>query len=440
MAIPAAAVWEVRPTVGSDTNGGGFVTGASGTDFSQQDAANSGASNKSTTDAVGIGTTTVTSATANFTSAIVGNIIYLDGGWYEVVTFTNSTTIVVDRSTPTGTGLAMNIGGALATIAQANTNAVAQNNVYVKATGTYTVTTALVLALVNGTAFNFIGYSSTRGDVGQVIWTTATSSIHLIEAGSGNPTGYCFQNFIFTNTASSTPGDCFHASSSTAKMWRLRNCIIGGGFNVGVNGNYSVDYNFESIVLESCEVKNCVSHGIFNTGVTVLLGCTVFGNGGDGVRQNPASGFNCSLFAVCCAIKSNTGNGFYYTGTDSISLPVLINCDVISNGGDGVNQQDTGAPGGLVVWNSILDSNTGYAVNWALSANFVGLLGLLDNFLRNNTAGNYNNCSGDPSDIIGTADPFTNRGATPPDLSLNSTTGGGAACKGAATPGTLPFS
>ena len=81
MALPAATVWEVRPTAGSDTNGGGFVAGASGTDYSQQNAANSAGSDISTTDVVATGVATITSATASFTSAIVGNVIYLARFW-----------------------------------------------------------------------------------------------------------------------------------------------------------------------------------------------------------------------------------------------------------------------------------------------------------------------------------------------------------------------
>ena len=60
MALSANTVLEVR-NGGSDTNGGGFVTGAAGTDWSQQDAAQ-----YSVTDGVTAGTTTITSATANF--------------------------------------------------------------------------------------------------------------------------------------------------------------------------------------------------------------------------------------------------------------------------------------------------------------------------------------------------------------------------------------
>src|ERR1039458_446997 len=118
MSLPVTTIWEVRPTVGSDTAGGGFdpaIAGA-GTDYSQQNAPNSTGNNKSTTDGVGTGSTTINSATASFTSAIVGNIVYFDTQWYEVTAFTDSANVVVERATTSGTGLVLNIGGALATI------------------------------------------------------------------------------------------------------------------------------------------------------------------------------------------------------------------------------------------------------------------------------------------------------------------------------------
>src|SRR5438034_4707876 len=104
MVLAQSTVWEVR-TAGSDTNGGGY-TGSSGFDYSQQNSKNVATGlDDSTTDAVTAATTTVTSATANFSSSIVGNIIYLSGGtgsltgaWYQAATRVNSTTITVDRA------------------------------------------------------------------------------------------------------------------------------------------------------------------------------------------------------------------------------------------------------------------------------------------------------------------------------------------------------
>src|SRR5579862_6029433 len=108
MALPSTTVFEVRPGAGSATNGGGFVPGSSGTDWSQQNGAQ-----YSVADGVANGTTTVTSATANFGTDVVGNIACIGGAWYRIVSRTNATTIVVDRSITTATGLTLNIGGAL---------------------------------------------------------------------------------------------------------------------------------------------------------------------------------------------------------------------------------------------------------------------------------------------------------------------------------------
>src|SRR6266851_651165 len=122
MALNSNCVFEVR-TAGTDTNGGGFKSTApvGSTDYSQQDAKNTVGNNISTTDAVAAGTTTITSATASFTSAIVGNVVYLTGGtgtiaaqWREVLTFVNVTTVTIDASIAVSTGMTMNIGGALA--------------------------------------------------------------------------------------------------------------------------------------------------------------------------------------------------------------------------------------------------------------------------------------------------------------------------------------
>ena len=87
MALSAATVLEVRVAgAGSaDTNGGGFVAGASGTDWSQQDAVKYPLSNGSATSGSAvIGTT---SATAD----MVGNLAYVAGGtgsiaagWYQI--------------------------------------------------------------------------------------------------------------------------------------------------------------------------------------------------------------------------------------------------------------------------------------------------------------------------------------------------------------------
>ena len=113
MAVGATAIWRVRPG-GSNTNGGGFDAGISGagTDYSQQNAAQASGTNGAT-----VGTTDFADATANaFTSAMVGNAIYISGtgqttGWYFVVAYVSASHVTLDRSAGTGTVATWNLGG-----------------------------------------------------------------------------------------------------------------------------------------------------------------------------------------------------------------------------------------------------------------------------------------------------------------------------------------
>ncbi len=117
MAINASAVWRVRPG-GSNVNGGGYdaaISGA-GTDYSQQDAAQ-----VSGTAGTAAGTTTFTDATANnFTSAMIGNAIWIasgagfTAGAYFVTGFTSSSIVTLDRSPGTGSAAVWKLGGAWA--------------------------------------------------------------------------------------------------------------------------------------------------------------------------------------------------------------------------------------------------------------------------------------------------------------------------------------
>ncbi len=109
---------------GSDTNGIFFNAAGGGTNYANQDAAQ-----VSVTDGVTGVSTTLTSATANFTTAMVGNGVYIAGGsgsltgdWFEIASRTNSTTVVLTSATginghalATSTGVTVKVGGACST-------------------------------------------------------------------------------------------------------------------------------------------------------------------------------------------------------------------------------------------------------------------------------------------------------------------------------------
>src|SRR3990167_5264823 len=121
MALPAA-VYEIRTSAtASNVNGGGFNSARGGTDYSQQDAAQLTGTDLTCTAA----STTITSATGGFTSIMVGNFIHLTAltgtgaivGWYEIVTFTDTNNVIVDRTPTNGvnniTAGTFYVGGAL---------------------------------------------------------------------------------------------------------------------------------------------------------------------------------------------------------------------------------------------------------------------------------------------------------------------------------------
>ena len=99
--LQADSAWEVR-TTGSNNNGGCYDQGGTGTDYTQQDAAQYAPTDL----AQALSSTTLTSAAAGFTEAMVDNCIQITGtgtgpftaGFYEITAFTNSSTVTIDRT------------------------------------------------------------------------------------------------------------------------------------------------------------------------------------------------------------------------------------------------------------------------------------------------------------------------------------------------------
>src|SRR5271166_5844820 len=135
--ISSLTNWEVR-TTGSNSNGGGFVAGASGTDRSQSDTAFCTSADLAT---VG---TSATSATCPFSAASVGNLIQItaggcSAGFYQVVSVAVATA-TLDSSAGTASGCTFALGGGIASIQTVITAAgpmVQGNTVWIKS-GTYT--------------------------------------------------------------------------------------------------------------------------------------------------------------------------------------------------------------------------------------------------------------------------------------------------------------
>lgn len=443
MALSAQTAWECRPTNGSDVFSGAFVAGATGTDFSQQNNKNIAGNNISTTDAVANGTTTITSATAAFTSAIVGNIVYFQGGtgtitaqWRQVTVFTNATTITIDATIAASTGMTMNIGGALKTLAQVSSIYVTSNKIFFKAEATQTTAATLTFATgATGTATvpptRIIGYTTTRGDGGrgtlQLITNVGLTAFNLTAAS------IYLENFnIDCNSLGTSSG----IGLSTFCM--AINCKVSnfGGTGITTNGIGSVAV--------SCEVTGGVSgssRGIcLSSSPSFARWCWIHDNLCSGIFMNSGSS---AFYVVSCLITNNTGASS--DGVQLVAASQVIHCTIYGSGRDGIRGITTSAFDDSVIRGNILAKNGGYGMNgvtaaWAAHPSFDG------NAYWSNTSGTRNLLDDTTSNAIDgvapytnvfdvvitgtdpTNDPFVNKAAN--DFRLNATAGAGALLRG----------
>src|SRR6185437_7298068 len=237
MTLPAASVAEVRPGSGSDNNGGGYVTGSSGTDYSQQASAQYALSGLTTSGA------SATVSTASATSDMVGNWTQITAGTnfttgiYNVASVVVGSSITFDRNVATGVGAAgtANVGGALATITKAEGVLVAGNTAWLKADGTnQTISSSIILSNPGDQTSGVItwqGYHTTRGDHDgtRPLITTATNNLMMIKDNASVTLNFrVFDNIDFSTTAG-TPGYAFVPGfNRTTANWRISNCKLSG--------------------------------------------------------------------------------------------------------------------------------------------------------------------------------------------------------------------
>lgn len=450
MAIAANTIFEVQ-TGGSDTNGGGFVPGSGGTDYSQQTSPQA-----SVTDGVTAGSTTITSATAAFTAAMVGNIIYVQGGtgavvagWYQIISRTNATTIVVDRSTglTAGTGVTLHVGGCLATPGLACGVMQSSNTVYIKS-GTYVLTTAT--ANVAGgtlspptfasnensgadTHTKVVGYSTNRN-----INNTDTQPIIQVPASGVT--------------------SCTIVNPVNDKIL-FQNIGVDGQSKTSIRG-FGTTTNFISYRYIHCSAINCTNNAFFfgnSGGLSFAIDCWATGSSSQASFEINSNG-NSHHYFVGCLVQGGSTTGFLVdiqqslctladciadsvTGASSDGFSgdtgtLWLNCTAVSSGRAGF-RFGVNFEGGLVVRNCIAYNNA----EWGFTGN--GSTLSASQMLMNcaggaNTSGNVNTPAlGSSGFITLTADPFTSKSTH--DLSLNNTAGGGAALRAAGLPTAYPL-
>lgn len=362
MALSANSVFEVR-VLGTDTNGGGFVTGAAGTDYSQQNGKNTATADISTTDAVANGTTTITSATAVFGTTIVGNIIYFSGGtgsivgtWRQVTARASATSITIDSLIAASTGMTMNIGGALASPGQAAAIAAVGGQVIFIQAGTYTITTVTNNisggCLSPGSGVKVVGYTATR----TVLNTDARPTLILAAALStativGAATCLVYNLILDGNSQTTSKGVAGNPVAIRCKFQNFTStaCACTAFFCEATGCSGASPFAQTSVF--------CVAHGNTIAGFAAVASyCVAYGNTG-----GTTDGFSGNTQWMNCVSYGNGRHGFASGGGNAL---VWANLIAEGNGGWGFNLTSDGAKAtfNLAHWN-----NTSGGVSFGLT-------------------------------------------------------------------------
>lgn len=424
MAIPADAVWNVihnnvDPNGVHDGQGGFFSAGTpgAGTDYSLVAAVV-----LSRIDGVSVGTAVLTSGTGGFTAAMVGNGICLSAfgsggvifGDYCIVGFTNVNTITLDRNVTAGT-YDFAVGGSKSSPGQAAKSAVDGNKIYVKNSVTCTITTSTPgsegpVVLPASAQILLEGYTTTHGDLGSqaVISAGSIGGIAIVTLnGTFNDTQFCVNIKADGNSQTSTVG--FLGSNpyvDSVILCQAVNCTT-AGFSATLKAEQcfasACATGFSALSsCHACSAKSCTTAG-FVSKISAPAPCPITFC----IATLCQIGFVTGYGAICenCDAYGSTGDGFATDGT--YDLVKLENCISVSSGGYGYD----------------------YSINGGKDLLMINCAGY------NNTSGNINASSVLRSFgfVTLTANPFTNAAGN--DFSLNTTAGGGAACRASGVPG-----
>lgn len=437
MALAAALIWEVR-TTGADTAGGAFKPGASGTDFSQQSAAQYALTGLTTAAADAI------LLHASSAADMVGNVIQITSGtnftvgFYEIVSVVVGVSITVDRTCTTAAGAAGvgNVGGALLTPGMVAGARVAGNTVFIKYNASAYILSTATPNISGGPVNDTVDGSDSVPD----FWIGYDSTRTTVNTDSNKP-------LIQVPAAGVTTISVFKVNpSSTLCNTIVRNIKIDGQSKTSIRG-FESSGGAANVVFENCEAINCTNNGFSLSSAvggavnSLATGCSssaAFGVSLDRsyaigcvARSNTATGFEISSgYCLNCISASNTGgstDGFSQGG--GLVNARLYNCVAYANGRDGFRMA-SGNPRGSTAFNTIAYGNGGYGFN--------GNGFYQQSFCAggSNTSGNETGVDRSLSFVTLTADPFTNAAAG--DFSLNNTAGGGALCRAAGFPGVFP--
>ncbi len=439
MVTSANTVWDVRGTggigPGSDNNGGGFVIGSGGTDYSQ-----SNTPILTVADAVTTGTTTVTSVTGGFTAAMIGNNINLVGdGVYTITARASTNSITVNQNTGTSGAQTANVGGAFATLSKVAGTAIFSNKIF--ATGAVGGAGVTFAQTGTPTAANpptrIMGYTSTHGDAGHASFalTGGTGQAAITLSGQG-----CWIEGVDVDCGSLGTSTGIVASGTQAMV---RNCKVSNFTTRGINSSGA-----QSLVTD-CEVTGGTSaatdsiEAATSGGITVQR-CNVHDNACLGIKL---LGLNTAMFNL---VTNNSGASS--DGIQTANDCIVEHNTIHNNGRDGIRA--TNVDRVLLAWRNNLITNNANAGITATTSTAFPADPLYDGnaYYNNGAGGTVNRVNMDSTAGIYAAAPYTNvhdvictvtpyvGGTTgsAANFALNDNVGGGRSCRRAGSPGTWP--
>lgn len=417
-----------------------------GVDYSQQ------ASGLSITGiANGATATQITSVTSTGNAAMgvnwIGNILNVTSGTGFTVQRVEIQNVAAGVATVDKTlggtslsGGAGTLGGSAIKVTDISTLALAGNYLAIQATGTYTLAATWTLgAGVKGDTTNgnilLEGFTTVRGARdGRPLITSSTNSVHLITFNDND--FWKVRHLKMTHTAATRGGAFTAITSASSPLW-LQDIICGTvGGSDGCLSLFNTANQTLILYLEGVEVagstgttgalSNAACGSTWN-----LYGCYIH----DGVKVlapgNNSTIVNCqdSIFTLM------SGIAWDFSGQTTANIAFTSHyCTYVDNGGDCVKFGNSSGTFSLELESNVVYNNTGWWINSPISEQIADQNTKINrnNCLGSNSSGNYNGVNPGFGDVLLTADPFVNR--TGRNYALNSTAGGGAACRGAAFP------
>lgn len=426
----APTAWDVR-TTGVDSNGGAFDSSVTtpGTDESQ----GSGVAITVTL----TGTTTGTGSTA-FTSTThgPGNFIHIASGtgctvgWYEILSQSGGTATFDHAMGSTSNACVGVIGGSLLTIAQANTNSVAGNTLWVKS-GTYTITAVISISNIN---LVISGYGTTHGDNGTApLVTTSTASIGIFQYTNTN-NDIQIINDLALSTTGATPDSAIYQQGVDAagQTFILSNSSISGAFPKDIDGGGLTHWRLGFIVVNNSEFSNWTSYGIFSFYSVITVTGSYFHTttGGTAIMAGAGSSASTTISVT----------GTIFSGCTSFCIGAANGVTFVHNSAFYNNNTGVAVGPGLTTLIGNIFYGNGTGINGSGGSWTAFQTQAMSTISRNNAYGgnttNFTGWKASQGDITLSAIPWVN--APTGNFALNSTAGGGATLKATGYPGTFP--